>query len=70
MECLRCAKKDRLSRIKKLSLHIDGVKRTDAIGVTGIHCGHCGLLVLELHPNAVPVEAIEPISEPKPTGGN
>jgi hypothetical protein len=66
MKCLRCGY-DHLNRIKGLSLELNGVEQQSGVSVSGIHCGNCGLLTLEMEPAAAPGEVTEPISEPKPT---
>ena len=59
MNCLRCGSAQ-LNKIMGLYLGLSGVERQKDVGVTGIHCGSCGFLTLEMNPAAAPVEATEP----------
>ena len=61
MICLRCGAKDGLNQIVGLSFNLSGVEGRTAVTVTGIHCGKCGFLGLEMHPAAAPEQATRPI---------
>jgi hypothetical protein len=60
-ECLNCGATDGLKKIVGLSFTLDGVEGQTSVAVTGIHCGRCGFLGLEMHPAAAPEKATHPI---------
>jgi len=61
MKCVRCGATDGLNRIVGLSFKLDGVEGRTGVTVTGIHCGQCGFLGLEMNPGAAPEQATKPI---------
>jgi transcription elongation factor Elf1 len=61
MKCIRCNATDGLNKIVGLSFELNGVDRQQSVAVTGIHCGHCGFLALEMNSAAAPVEVTQPI---------
>jgi hypothetical protein len=61
MKCVLCGATDRLNKITGLSFQLNGVERQASVSVTGIHCGRCGFLGLEMNGAAAPVEVTNPI---------
>lgn len=61
MRCLRCGAADGLNRIVGLSFQLSGVEERNSVAVTGIHCGRCGFLGLEMNAAAAPEQATQPI---------
>ncbi len=61
MKCIQCGATDGLNKIVGLSFELSGVDRQRSVAVTGIHCGRCGFLGLQMNPAAVPVEATQPM---------
>lgn len=64
MKCMRCGKADRMSKVRGLSLQFQEEDTLNtSVSVTGLHCGHCQLLMLTMDPGAVPAVALEPVKE-------
>jgi hypothetical protein len=61
MKCLQCGSND-LMRVSGLSLGLDGVPGRESVGAVGIYCRHCHLLMLQVQPGAIPVEAVSPLN--------
>jgi hypothetical protein len=63
MKCVNCEATDRLNKIVGLSFILTGVEGRMGVSVTGIHCGRCGFLGLEMNPAAAPEQATKPIKK-------
>jgi hypothetical protein len=61
MQCLQCSETDGLNKIIGLSFQLDGVEGRNNVAVTGIHCGRCGFLALQMNGAAAPEEVTQPI---------
>ena len=60
MKCPRCHGEN-FSRMTGLALVLSDVAGQPSVGVIGIHCRKCNLLMLEMSPSALPKDSIERI---------
>ena len=60
MKCPRCGGEN-FNQIAGLSILLGDAAGKTQLGVKGIHCDRCNLLMLELNPAAVPKESIRHI---------
>ena len=58
MKCPRCHGEN-FSRMTGLALVLSNVAGQPSVGVIGIHCRKCNLLMLEMSPSALPKDSIE-----------
>lgn len=61
MKCLQCGATDSLNEITGLSFQLNGVEGRTSVGVSGIHCGRCGFLGLQMKAGAAPESVTKPI---------
>jgi RNA polymerase subunit RPABC4/transcription elongation factor Spt4 len=61
MKCPRCHGEN-FSRMTGLALVLSDVAGQPSVGVIGIHCRKCNLLMLEMSPGALPKDSIKEIA--------
>jgi phage FluMu protein Com len=60
MKCPRCGGEN-FNRLTGLALILNNVPERPSVGVIGIHCGKCNLLMLEVNPAALPENTVKHI---------
>lgn len=60
MKCHQCSSNE-LLKVSGLSLGLEGVPERESVGVVGIYCRHCHLLMLQAQAGAIPEHALKPM---------
>jgi len=61
MRCHQCDSND-LLKVSGLSLELNGVPGRESVGVVGIYCTRCHLLMLQAQEGAIPEPALRPMN--------